>query len=78
MLYQCKNRLDISEYAHAGVNEIIIELLAGNRNLFGPHHYVEEEPKTVTPECFEMPGTWENGRSSNYRDSYAFVPVPLC
>lgn len=76
MLYH--NRLDISPYTKIGENEIVTELIVGNRNLLGPHHRrTQEEPKIVGPYSFELPGSWENGRSSQYRDSYAFVPVPL-
>lgn len=73
------NRLDISRFARAGENEIVLELTVSNRNLFGPHHSVDfEEPQSVGPYTFELPGTWSGGRSSKYRDSYSLVPVPIC
>ena len=73
------NQLDISEYACTGENEIVLELTVSNRNLFGPHHAAaDEEPESVGPYTFELPGTWENGQSNAYRDSYAFVSVPIC
>ena len=72
------NQIDISEFACVGDNEIVLELTVSNRNLFGPHHHAgEEEPQYVGPFTFELPGTWENGKSSQYRSSYALVPVPI-
>ena len=72
------NQIDISQYAHVGENEILLELIVSNRNLFGPHHNAElEEPESVGPYTFELPDTWKNGESGQYRDSYAFVPVPI-
>lgn len=73
------NQIDISRYSRIGENEIELELTVSNRNLFGPHHTLEnEEPESVGPYTFELPGTWENGQSHGYRDSYAFVSVPIC
>lgn len=72
------NRMDISKYTRVGENEIELELIVSNRNLFGPHHHAEdEEPESVGPYTFELPGTWKNGESSRYRESYALVPVSI-
>ena len=72
------NQIDISRFSRIGENEIELELTVSNRNLFGPHHTLEdEEPKSVGPYTFELPGTWQNGESDQYRASYAFVPVPI-
>ncbi|MGN1099898.1 MAG: hypothetical protein ACI4S9_06095 [Christensenellales bacterium] len=50
-----------------------IEAVSGNRNLFGPHHNVEYEPFAVCPYTFTMSGSWKDGKSADYRDSYSFV-----
>ena len=72
------NQLDISQFTQKGENEIVLELIVSNRNLFGPHHNAaEEEPESVGPYTFELPGTWKNGSSTQYRKSYSFVPVPI-
>lgn len=72
------DQIDISDFARIGENEIELELTVSNRNLFGPHHTAEdEEPESVGPYTFELPGTWENGQSDGYRESYAFVSVPI-
>lgn len=73
------NQIDISEFARVGENGITLELTVSNRNLFGPHHTAaDEEPESVGPYTFELPGSWKNGKSEQYRDTYAFVPVPTC
>lgn len=71
-------QLDISEFARVGVNEIITKLVVSNRNMFGPHHLEGlEEPQTVGPYSWELPNTWKKGRSSQYRESYSFVSIPI-
>ena len=73
-----ENQLDISEFTQKGTNEIVIELIVSNRNMYGPHHMVsDEEPMFVGPHSFELPDSWVAGRSIEYRDSYAFVLVPI-
>ena len=73
------NQLDISAFARKGENQIELELTVSNRNLFGPHHMAaDEEPDSVGPYSFELPGSWKNGESDRYRASYALVSVPTC
>lgn len=73
------NQLDISAFTRKGENEIELELTVGNRNLFGPHHMeADEEPDSVGPYSFELPGSWKNGESDLYRAAYALVSVPIC
>jgi hypothetical protein len=73
------DQIDISKFARVGENEIVLELIVSNRNLFGPHHTAaDEEPESVGPYTFELPGTWKNGESEQYREAYAFVSVPIC
>ncbi len=73
------NRLDISQFAKPGENTVELELTVSNRNLLGPHHVkADEEPEFVGPFTFVMADTWENGRSTDYRDSYSFVVADLC
>ena len=75
----CHNRLDISEHTKVGTNEIVIELTVSNRNMLGPHHYLPcEEPVAVGPFVFELPNSWKNGKSLDYREDYSFVSVEIC
>ena len=53
------------------------EIVSGNRNLLGPHHAVELEPFGVSPYEFTMSGSWKDGKSDKYRQSYSFVPFGL-
>ena len=72
------DKVDITEYITEGNNVAKITLYSGNRNLLGPHHMKDyEEPKGVGPYSFELPGTWENGKSNKERDSYSFVKFGL-
>lgn len=71
-------KMDGSARLHlTGNNRVETEIVSGNRNLYGPHHYIEEEPFAVAPNCFTMTGTWRDGKSPLYRDSYSFVPFGL-
>lgn len=72
------NQIDISKFTRVGENEIVLELIVSNRNLMGPHHMRDdEEPESVGPYSFELPKTWKDGRSKEYRETYSFVPVPI-
>ena len=71
------NKVDISNYLKKGENDIEVTLWSGNRNLFGPHHCLDEEPSGVGPYTFEVKGTWKNGKSSEQLDDYAFVKFGL-
>ena len=67
------DKLDLSAYLHAGENTLEITLTVGNRKLLGPFHAPQQELNYVSPNTFERVGTWKNGKSSAFRDSYAFV-----
>ena len=72
------NELDISGYTRKGRNDIDLVLTVSNRNLFGPHHMLrDEEPVSVGPYSFDLPDTWTDGMSPDYRESYSFVQVPI-
>lgn len=69
---------DLSGYAKKGNNTLKIKLINSNRNLLGPFHYAKDhEPYAVGPSIFDLYGTWKNGKSELYRDSYSFVPFGL-
>ena len=70
--------LDLSPYLHPGENTLELELMASNRNLFGPHHNAAApEPLFVDPTLFSLYGSWRNGKSGGYREDYAFVRFGL-
>ncbi len=65
---------DLSEYAKEGINHLKLRVMNGNRNLLGPFHCAADpEPYAVDPGLFDMYGTWKDGKSDLYRDSYSFV-----
>ncbi len=57
-------------------NTIELTVTSSLRNLFGPHH-MGYEPGGVSPSCFTMRGTWENGKSPEYHEDYNTVPFGL-
>jgi len=65
-----ENMIDISDYVKSGQNELEIEYVIGNRNLYGPHHHIEEELDMTTPAMFEFN---DNDGVSVYQESSAFV-----
>ena len=69
---------DVSSVVKKGKNVAEAELVSGNRNLLGPHHYLpEEEPLHVGPGNFELNGSWKNGESRLERKNYSFVRFGL-
>lgn len=67
-------KTDITSLLKKGENQIKITLYSSLRNLFGPHHYVVEEPLGVAPSMFTMRGSWGNGTAANYVPEYHCVP----
>ena len=68
-----ENSLDISKHLSKGENTITLVVTVGNRNLLGPFHTIEENPGFVGPDTFERFGTWHNGKSEHYVESYSFL-----
>ncbi len=69
---------DISAFVKPGENTLTVKLTSGNRNLLGPFHCTHaHEPYAVGPDTFTMYGSWRDGKSPLYRDSYSFVPFGL-
>ena len=69
--------LDISSYLKKGENEIKLTITLGNKNLLGPFHTIDELCGFVGPDTFERFGSWENGRSRYYNESYSFFKEAL-
>jgi hypothetical protein len=64
---------DISRQLKKGKNKLRIRLVNGNRNLLGPHHFIEDEPLAVGPNQFFMEGEWGTHKAASYLDRYSFV-----
>ncbi len=70
------NKIDISDYAVIGENDLEIEFVISNRNLLGPHHYNGTQAREfVGPFTFELPDSWNNGVSPLYQDRYEFLKL---
>ena len=72
-----ENKVDISDYVVKGENIATVTVWSGNRNLLGPHHYLTDENPTISPNTFELKGTWKDGVSTMERKNYAFVRFGL-
>lgn len=74
------NQLDISSYAHAGENAVEVELLIGNRNRCGPHHFKGQLARAiVTPSTFELNehGSWEDDKNPIYEERYELLKLRM-
>jgi hypothetical protein len=65
--------IDVSGFVVKGENTLDITLYSGNRNLYGPHHSIAfETDNYVEPSSFDMSCDWENGKSKDFTNRYAF------
>lgn len=66
---------DVTDYADDGENRISIELISGNRNLFGPHHHVLGELHSVYPGSFWKKKSWGDFElnGDKWLDRYCFI-----
>ena len=62
--------LDISAYAIEGDNVLEIRFVLGNFNLLGPQHFTYHRDNSVSPNSFELAGTWEGRESSCFHEWY--------
>lgn len=66
--------LDVTELVSDGENEIVIQMLSGNRNLLGPHHKPEGESYSVGPDTFSDKRGWtDDPNLPTWTDNYNFV-----
>ncbi len=66
--------IDLGEFADGKEHIVHITLYSSNRNIYGPHHFIEKEPLSVSPWTFDLTGAWKEGYKSDfYRDNYSFV-----
>ena len=66
--------VDVTDYLVDGENEIIINMLSGNRNLLGPHHRPYGESYYVGPDTFSSKNGWsDDPKLPPWTDNYNFV-----
>ena len=76
--YLFNDSIDVSDCAVKGENEIILEIVTGSRNLFGPFHdATEEESYYVKPSSFTFCGQWNDFDCAAYTERYSFVRTGL-
>lgn len=63
-------KVDVSDYIIKDDNKITLEIVTGNRNMFGPHHHPEGESYAVHPRSFGPNGNYS---SDSWRSRYTFV-----
>ena len=68
--------LDIRPYKKDGENEIKVEYIISNRNLLGPHHYIDKSSRySVGPYVWELTNDWVKDEKSGYRSSYELLKL---
>jgi hypothetical protein len=68
--------LDIRPYKKDGENEISVDYIISNRNLLGPHHYIDKSCRSsVGPYVWELTNDWVKDEKSGYRSSYEFIKL---
>ena len=74
-----KNTLDLSSFADGKTHKITVTVYTGNRNIYGPHHFAQYEPLSVSPFTFDLVGAWEDNYECKayYRENYSFVKLSL-
>ena len=71
--------LDIRPYMIDGVNDIKIDFTISNRNLLGPHHYIDKSSRqSVGPYVWELTNDWVKDEKTGYRSSYEFIKLCAC
>ncbi|MFA6947592.1 MAG: glycosyl hydrolase [Eubacteriales bacterium] len=65
---------DVTRFIREGDNEIALELIIGNRNLFGPHHNPQGESYSVTTTSFGPNGNYS---PDSWRSRYCFVTTGI-
>ena len=73
-----ENEVDLSGFADGKEHILSLTLYSSNRNIYGPHHFKEYEPLSVSPWTFDLTGAWKSGYESDYyRENYSFVKFSL-
>ena len=68
-----KDHCNIREFVKSGTNVLKLVLCNSNRNLLGPHHFVDPEPYALGPINFSLENMWHDGHCDWFRERYAFV-----
>ena len=72
-----QNTYELAEHLVKGNNKLEIDLCTSNRNLLGPHHAHDPEPRWVAPRTFSFEKDWNGDECKNYEYRYSFVKQGL-
>lgn len=72
-----ENKVDLIDFADGKTHTVKLVVYASNRNIYGPHHFVEYEPLGVSPWTFDLTGSWDGYKCDAYRENYSFVKFSL-
>ena len=68
--------LDIRPYKKDGENQIRVDYIISNRNLLGPHHYIEKSSRnSVGPYVWDLSNDWVKDEKTGYRSSYELLKL---
>ncbi len=68
--------LDVSQLVHPGENDVRIAFTISNRNLLGPHHYIDKSCRTsVGPYVWELTNDWVKDEKNGYRSDYELLKL---
>lgn len=65
--------VDISRFILPGDNLLELNVYSTDRNMYGPFHYIEAEPISVSPAQFLFENERKDGGCKEFCDRYAFV-----
>ena len=68
-----KDHCNIGDFVKEGENTLKLVLCNSNRNLLGPHHFIDPEPYALGPVNFSLENMWHDGHCDMFSPRYAFV-----
>lgn len=68
-----KNHCDITKYIKEGENVLELKMYNSQRNLLGPHHFIDPEPLALGPVNFSLENMWTEDGCGAHKDRYSFV-----
>lgn len=68
--------LDVARFVHPGENDVRIAFVVSNRNLLGPHHYIDKSSRySVGPYVWELTSDWVKDEKTGYRSNYELLKL---
>ncbi len=68
--------LNVAQLVHPGANQVRIAFVISNRNLLGPHHYIDKSSReSVGPYVWELTRDWVKDEKTGYRSNYELLKL---